>query len=181
MEKSYKITKLIICVILMCASLATALYFAIIPFVKVNTSYNIKSPNTIEVFINGNVKKLYTEEDSTFKEILNLYNDSFSVTKSDLVFGNEVVEDTKFQTSKKLDKSKGIYLVFTYDNKQEFTHGYTTVEYNSIAIEVLDTENMKATNAYIVDISDSSTKGDTFKYTSYAKQHALYEYLNELV
>ena len=179
MEKSYKITKLVICIILLCASLGTAIYFAIIPFVNVNTKYDLKSPDIIEVHVNGSYKNIEKGSDA-FNEILELYNDSFIVSKSDLIFGNEVVNKQTLKSSNKMDKKKGTWLEFSYTTNQKLSLDYSNVEFTSIFIEITDTENMKATNAYLVDKSEL-TNGRTYKYTTHSKMHNLYEYLQDLV
>ncbi len=183
MEKTYKITKLVVCIILMVASLGAALYFAIIPFVNVSTAYNIKAPTSIEIYENGSVKKHINSTDASFNEIMKLYEEAFSVSKSDIVFGSETIKDTKIETSKKLDNSKGIYMVFVYaPTNQTLTEGYTNIIYDSITMQITDTTSVEPAFAYIVNKNeDSPSKGATFKYTSYAKQHKLYNYLTDLI
>lgn len=180
MDRAYKITKLVVCLILLCASLGAALFFAIIPFVKVDTSYELSKPTTINVYIDGEYKKMYKQDSTSYAEIMDLYSEAYSVSKSDLVFGKEYISNIKFNTSKALNKSKGIYLEFGFDAAQTLKQSLTTVKYKSIVLEISNTQNMKETNAYFVDISDSSTNGDTFKLTTYAKQNKLYEYLKNL-
>ena len=181
MEKTYKITKLVVCIILMCVSLGTAIFFAIIPFVKVNTAYNFKAPDAIELFVDGNVKKHIAKTDSEYSEIMELYNDSFIVSKSDLVFGNETIGEQKFQSSKSFNK-KGTYMVFVYNSEQTLKHGQTTAKYITVTFELANTENMTLTNAYVVDNTNTSTTtGITFKYSTYAKQHKLYSYVQDLI
>lgn len=179
MEKSYKITKLVVCVALMCISLGVAIYFAIIPFVNINTSFNFKNPDYIEVHINTNYKKLIEKDDFEFNEILKLYSEAFSVNKSDLVFGNETIKDTSFVIANKtIDYKNGTYLVLGYNTNQSLTEGLTTVSYNKVVIGINDSETMTQTSAFVVD-SDNAQKA-TFKYVSYSAGQELYKYLNNL-
>ncbi len=179
MEKTYKITKLVVCIILLCTTFATALYFAIIPFVKVDTNFNFTTPDYIEVRI-GNNYKHYNSDSETFAELLNLYNNSFKTTKKEVVFGQEVINKTEFLTTNtNINYSNGTYLVLGYDGENETkTIGKTNLEYNRIIVLINNNENMVKSTAYIMDIEKPLHA--SFKFVSYMKGSNLYEYMNDL-
>ena len=176
---SNKLTKLIISLTLIVIFLGSALFFAIIPFVKVDTSLNLKNPDFVLVYQNKTLLHTYNNDSEIYKDIMERYNDAYSTTRHELVFGLEKIENTKVATvTKTIDYKDGLYLVLCFNNLQTKKEKNTTIEFRRVVVKIENNEKMSKSESYIVKPGDNSLAN--YKYTHYSKSSELYSYLTNL-
>lgn len=143
-----------------------------------NTDYD-----RIKITVNGN-ERAVTDKDIENK-IMDLYNESFKTSMISALFNGKAFDGKTFSdgyTNVSSNTNSGYWLVISYGNNEQTLKeetNYSNKKYDKIYIQVLNSDEFTLVTAYLVNTSNSSTSS-YYKYTTYAKQSNLYDYLNKI-
>ena len=146
-----------------------------------NYNFNLSTDyDRIAVKINGNENPIINQKDKE-KEIMNLYNESFKTSMISALFNGKAFEGKTLSESHSNVSSltnSGYWLVINYGSNEQTISEETTSanskKYDKVYIQVLDSDDYTLITAYL---TSSSTSSSNYKYTTYAKQSSLYDYL----
>ena len=147
--------------------------------IKKDFNYDFNSPEKIKVGVNG-TEYAVTNKDIENK-IMELYNDSFKTSVLSALFSGKAFDNTVFNegyNNISSISSSGYWLILSYGaNKQDVKENtsFNTKVYDTIYVQVLNSNEFTTITAYLVNNSSSY-----YKYTTYASQSNLYSYLNEV-
>lgn len=118
-------------------------------------------------------------------EIIDLYNESFKTSMISALFEGRAFDDKTFNDGYNNISSitnTGYWLILSYGNNEQTLNEeskYSNKKYDTVYIQILDSNEFTTVNAYLVNSSSSSTSS-YYKYTTYARQSKLYDYLNKI-
>ena len=142
--------------------------------------FGFNKPYRLEISVDQNGNQVLTKNSEQYSKIMDLYNESFKTSTMSALFSGKAFDSKEFKeeiNSVSTITNNGYCLVFKYDTKQTLNEKTTySKEYDTIYIQVLDSEDFSLINAYLVNSSNSSSY---YKYSTYASQSNLYSYLEE--
>ena len=161
-----------------------------------NFDFGLNDPTSIKIYTsNESIKdsKWYKNaDDGVYDKIMKLYKNSFNTTLLNSLFKGAMLETVSLDESKinYFSNIKSDYIEFEYTdlqtlklNGKEYTPSKSTTNKNyvSVIIEVANTDSLAKINAYVRHGGENTNYTySRIKFTSYATQSALYDYINSL-
>ena len=172
---------------------AIAVLVTLSTVVTKNYSFNFNDPTLIKIHTNNsssiNNGLTFSNDSSEYKEILNLYNNSFKTKVISALFQGKLGEGVKVKEGyKSFSTLTGAYLEFFYNETQTlYVNGekyeaniVSDESYYVIAIEVTNSTNLTEVNAYFKYKNSNSSDYSYLRLTSYATQADLFDYIENL-
>lgn len=183
-----------IALVAICAALVVGV--TLCSFLPKSFNPGLEKPSYIRLFssINSSINDTtYTSDSDEYKEIMELYNQSFETTVFGAMFQGKALEGITFKEGyQSLSSLSGTYIEFNYDEVQTIKINGKTLEeagiesqfsnhqYRSVVIEVINSESLSKLNVYFRYNDTGYSTYSYLRFETYAKQFALYDYLQKL-
>ncbi|HAJ77515.1 MAG TPA: hypothetical protein DCO89_00405 [Clostridiales bacterium] len=180
--------------VVICAGLVIAI--SLCSFLPKSFNPGLNEPNYIRIFSSSNENinnTTYSSDSDEYKQIMSLYGESFETTIFGALFQGKANEGVSFKEGyQSLSSLSGTYIEFNYNEVQTIKlNGKTLKEagidtqfsnqnYRSVVIEVVDSDSFAQINVYFRYNDSGSTTYSYLRFLTFAKQSALYDYLQKL-
>ena len=183
-----------IALIVICVALVVGV--TLCSFLPKSFNPGLNEPSYIRLFSssNSNINNVtYNSDSDEYTQIMSLYNESFETTIFGALFQGKASEGVSFKEGyQSLSSLSGTYIEFNYNEVQTIKlNGKTLKEagidtqfsnqnYRSVVIEVVDSDSFAQINVYFRYNDSGSTTYSYLRFLTFAKQSALYDYLQKL-
>lgn len=145
-----------------------------------NFNFGFKEPYKLQVSTSSTNMQYVEKSSEEYGKIMDLYKNSYLTSTINALFSGKAFSGKEFKeepNSVSSIRSNGYCLVFNFAEKQTLNEETTyTKEYDTVYIQILDSTDFTQINAYMLNSENSYSY---FKYTTYASQADLYNYLQE--
>ena len=183
-----------IALVAFCALLVVAV--TLCSFLPKSFNPGLNEPDYIRLFSSTNAdidNTTYNSDSEEYKQIISLYNESFETTVFGAMFqGKALSKVTLKEGYQSLSSLSGTYIEFNYSEVQTIKINGKTLEeagiesqfsnhqYRSVVIEIVNSEMLSQINVYFRYNDSGYSTYSYLRFTTYARQAALYEYLENL-
>ncbi len=162
-------------------------------FIPKQFNINLETPDYVVVWKDGVSEGVtYLKNSEEYNQILEKYNASFKSTVLSSMFQGKlfaspnIVDSYHTLNLSTLISDDAIFIEFRYDtvktvkfNGEEYSDSSDN-KYVSIMIEVLDSQNLSEIKAYVRYGEAGTNNYSYYRYTTYAVQANLFDYINEI-
>ena len=186
----------VLSIVLIVICVALVIGVTLCSFLPKSFNPGLNEPSYIRLFSssNSNINNVtYNSDSDEYKQIMELYNKSFETTIFGAMFQGKAFKGITFKEGhQSLSSLTGTYIEFNYDEVQTIKINGKTLEeagiesqfsnhqYRSVVIEVLDSESLSQINVYFRYNDTGYSTYSYLRFETYAKQAALYDYLENL-
>ena len=186
-----KVLSIVILVLITVCAIST-LVLAVTPK---NYNFGLSEPTSIKIHTENesisSAKWYKGDSDGVYEKVMELYNNSFKTTLLNSLFKGVALENVSIEEGYSYFSSiKGDYIEFQYNELQTIKLGNTEYtpsnsgifkNYVSVIVEVANTNTLTPVTAYIRHGGENTNYSySRVRFTSYAAQADLYEYINSL-